>query len=165
MLNPKSIANYFIELARQSGEPLDPMKLQKLMYYAHGWYAGYTGSPLINETVEAWPFGPVIPSLYYEFKKYGSSQIREKAKDMINGQYCEVPIPGTPSLLGFLNNIWNSYGKFTGIALSEMTHAQGSPWAQTTAECPNVRGADIPFERIAQHFREVIQKSNQQAHQ
>lgn len=162
MLNPKSVANYFIELARANNEPLDPMKLQKLVYYAQGWYAGYTGQPLINESIEAWPFGPVVPSLYHEFKKYGYSPIREKAKDYVNGVYGEVPIPAVPSINQFLNNIWNSYARFTGVALSEMTHAQGSPWHQAMMSNPGVRSIDIPFDAIAQHFRTVVQNSQQQ---
>ena len=57
MFSPKAIANFFLSLAKQSGEAITPMKLQKLVYYAHGWFAGHTGTPLINETVEAWHTG------------------------------------------------------------------------------------------------------------
>lgn len=165
MLNAKSIANYFLDLAKASGEQLDPMKLQKLIYYAHGWYAGYKNEPLINETVEAWPFGPVVSSVYHEFKRYGASPIKEKAKDFIGGQYCIVPPPSNPSIITFLNNVWQSYGKYTGVKLSEMTHTEGSPWHQAISKNPGVRGADIPFEVIAKHFKEVIEKARERTAQ
>nr|WP_256351506.1 type II toxin-antitoxin system antitoxin SocA domain-containing protein [Pseudomonas gingeri] len=54
------------------------MKQQKLVYYSHGWHAGYTDQPLINEAVETWQYGPVIPSLYHEFKRFGSGEIVKK---------------------------------------------------------------------------------------
>jgi uncharacterized phage-associated protein len=55
-----AIANEFIKVAKRNGVLLTPMKLQKLVYFAHGWYLALLGKPLINEPVEAWKFGPVI---------------------------------------------------------------------------------------------------------
>jgi uncharacterized phage-associated protein len=163
MLSPKSIANFMIDLANNEGQSLDPMKLQKLVYYAHGWYAGYSGQPLIDEEIEAWPYGPVIPSLYDEFKRFGSGRITGKATVFSEGRLCEVPPPGDPNIRSFLQNVWRSYGRYTGMALSEMTHAQGSPWDVTRKETNGMRGADIPFERIRDHFIEAVQAANRHA--
>lgn len=41
-----AIANEFIDLAAEREEQLTPMKLQKLVYYAHGWWLGLTSQPL-----------------------------------------------------------------------------------------------------------------------
>ncbi len=154
LYSPKSIANYFIELAKARGERLTPMKLQKLVYYAIGWYAGYTGRPLVDEPVEAWQYGPVIPSLYHEFKKFGSGQILEKATDIDdNFELYEVTPPEDPNVRKFLDNIWTSYGHFTAIKLSDMTHAAQGPWDLTWSESLGVRGTDIPFERMQNYFR------------
>ena len=54
------------------------MKLQKLAYFAHGWNLAIRNTPLINESVEAWKFGPVIPSLYHDVKGYGMEPITAK---------------------------------------------------------------------------------------
>lgn len=164
LLNPKSIANFFLELAESQGEKISPMKLQKLVYYAHGWYAGHTNRPLIDESVEAWQYGPVIPSLYHEFKRFGAGMITSKA---CSGEYFDpapVPSPSDEGLRKFLTSIWKSYGKFTGIALSEMTHAKGTPWEQTWNANPGVKGVDIPFEKIAEHFKAVAEKAKQSQH-
>ena len=49
-----AIANAFIDIGKQNNATdLTPMKLQKLVYFAHGWNLGATGRPLINEEVEA----------------------------------------------------------------------------------------------------------------
>lgn len=159
MLSPKSIANYFLDLAAAAGESITPMKLQKLVYYAHGWYAGYTGRPLIDETVEAWQYGPVIPSLYREFRHFGSGDIKSRATDFGLSGCTEVPIPADADIRAFLSNVWKSYGGYTGIALSEMTHAAGTPWDETWSEAPGLRGMDIPFPRIKQWFGEAAAKA------
>ena len=52
----KSIANFFIDRAKESGETLTQMKLHKLIYYAHGWHLALTGEPLIDEPVQAWNY-------------------------------------------------------------------------------------------------------------
>lgn len=163
--SPKAIANYFIELANAAGEPVTPMKLQKLVYYAHGWHVGFTGQPLINESVEAWQYGPVIPSLYHEFKRFGSSPITVKATDLDPARFdfVEVPTPAEDPIRKFLTSVWNGYGKFTGVKLSQMTHAEGSPWAKTWAAKGGLKSADIPLDLIKQHFEAAIAKSNQKA--
>lgn len=163
MFSAKSIANYFLDLAAASGQPISPMKLQKLVYYAQGWYAGYTGRPLINEAVEAWQYGPVIPSLYHEFKRFGAGNIAGKAFEYDALGVREAAAPADPEIRTFLQNVFNSYGQYSGIRLSEMTHAPGTPWDTTWNECRGIRGVDIPFERIATHFQAAVQKSQQAA--
>ena len=162
LYSPKSIANYVLDLAKARGEPISPMKLQKLVYYAHGWYAGHTGTPLINEAVEAWQYGPVIPSLYHEFKEFGADQISGKARHFDGIALCEVAPPTDAALRQFLDNIWSSYGQFTGLRLSEMTHAIGSPWEQTWRVAVGMKGVDIPFEKIKSYFQTAIQNATSQ---
>lgn len=56
------------------------MQLHKLLYYAHGWYLAVVGKPLLNETVSAWKHGPVVPSLYYDLKRFGARPVDRLAK-------------------------------------------------------------------------------------
>ena len=71
-----AVANEFLRLARRDEQTITPLKMQKLVYFAHGWHLALFGTPLIEEPVQAWQFGPVISSLYQEFKKFGSRAIR-----------------------------------------------------------------------------------------
>lgn len=165
--SPKSIANFFLDLAASKGEALSPMKLQKLVYYAHGWYAGYTSKPLIDEAVEAWQYGPVIPSLYHEFKQFGSAPIKCKATDFDKDAFDlrETPVPQEEEIRKFLSNVWDSYGKYTALTLSQMTHAANGPWDQAWKASNGVKGVDIPLEAIATHFRSVIERAKSGATQ
>src|SRR5258708_10309168 len=56
----EAVANYFLEKSWEEGKSVDPLKIQKLVYFANGWHLGLYGSPLIDEEVRAWTYGPVI---------------------------------------------------------------------------------------------------------
>jgi uncharacterized phage-associated protein len=138
----RAVANYFLELAGQEGKPLDPMGIQKLVYFAHGWTLAIYDRPLISQRVEAWDYGPVIRDLYNEFKRFGSSRITEPAE--IPGDesgtrffYCpRVQESLDPETVQLLRRVWEVYKDFTSIQLSNMTHLPGSPWerAQTQGQ-------------------------------
>lgn len=113
------IANYFIE---KSDYTITPMKVLKLVYIAHGWCLAITDSPLIDEPVEAWRYGPVIRNLYDGFKRYGNQPITELAQYL----YEEENISQECSKL--LDKIWGIYGDYTGVQLSNLTHKKGTPW-------------------------------------
>ena len=67
----KAVFNRFYNKAHSEGIPLTPMQAIKLVYFAHAWNLGFFQRPLIDEPVEAWKFGTVIPSLYQSLKIYG----------------------------------------------------------------------------------------------
>ncbi len=123
MYNPIIIANYV--LSRYGVDyNITPMKLVKLVYIAHGWHLGITDTALIDENPEAWKYGPVVPRLYHKFKKFGKNPIKvTKPIDEVTA------LPDDKK--EFLDKIWDVYGKFTAIQLSEKTHQPGSPWYRT----------------------------------
>ena len=92
----KAVANYFIDIARCEGEQLSPMKIQKLVYFAHGWYLALYDEPLLDEKIEAWRYGPVVPSLYHEFKRYGSGTIERYAIDFEANNGFRIVTPKVP---------------------------------------------------------------------
>ena len=127
-----AVANWFIERSEQDPtQPnCDPMKLNKLAFYAHGWYLGITGSELFPEDVEAWPHGPVVRDLYVEFKEFGRHPITRLGKrlELKNGVPSFVIPEHDGTLKPFFEKIWSVYGNRTGIQLSNMTHKKGEPW-------------------------------------
>lgn len=75
MYNCFDIAKYFIELAKEEGMGLDPMKLLKLTYISDGWHLGITGKPLFENEIQAWKYGAVIPDLYYAIRMFGKDPV------------------------------------------------------------------------------------------
>jgi uncharacterized phage-associated protein len=163
MHSPKAIANSFLELSGKTKQSLTQMKLHKLIYYAHGWNLGIVGRPLINEMIEAWKFGPVIRSLYYEFRDVGAAPIDRRATEAeVEPRTNEIRFVapavaaedvGTTALL---DRIWKIYGHLTAAQLSQMTHEPGAPWDtiwKKAQEDGVIRGRDIPNELIQEYFR------------
>lgn len=58
-----------------SGWDTSTLRLQKLLYIAHMFYAGEQRKRLINEDFEAWKRGPVEPNLYRYCRGYGADPI------------------------------------------------------------------------------------------
>lgn len=153
-LSAKIIASYFLELGRRDSVPIDPMKLQKLIYLAHGWSLVFLGRPLISDQIEAWQYGPVVPTIYQDFKRFGASAII--------GATCESSYGLDEKTRSLLNEVWERYKPLSAIQLSMLTHEAGSAWdlvrRQTTVlpwggpRIPNALIAD-EFTRRQQHPR------------
>lgn len=82
--NPIDVANYIVWRANELGKPVTHLKLQKLLYYVVAKYLKQTNRPLISESVSKWQFGPVVKSVYHQFKLYGQSLITEPSAYLIS---------------------------------------------------------------------------------
>ena len=159
----KAIANEFLTIAKNQGDDLTPMKLQKLVYFAHGWYLAVTGKPLISEDIQAWEYGPVIPSLYKDFREYGNSPIGFPATEfkMRDGRATLfVPLIGNSgnpeerdTARQVVQKVWKEYGPYTPARLSNATHAPDSPWNQVYRE--GEKNIPIPSQSIREYFLKV----------
>lgn len=162
MLPSEVVANYFIQKSFNEGIPLDQMKLLKLVYIAHGWHCGYFHSPLINDAVQAWRYGPVIPDLYRKVRHYGRSVIDAPVGEYPPLQAYSLPDQHTISLL---DHVWDSYKNMSGLQLSALTHQQGTPWHEQWQKSGGntYGGAIIPNNLIEQHYRQKILEQSAQA--
>lgn len=160
--SPVAVANWFIRRAEEDGQRLDPMKLIKLVYLAHGWHLATTGEPLINETVEAWQYGPVVPTLYHTFKSYGRHPIQGVALEVQDFDFSAPLIPSTDfATIELLERVWTIYGHFSGVQLSQLTHRSGSPWHEAWNRAKSqgkVRGVDIPDQDLKFHFTHLARR-------
>lgn len=116
----RQIANWFVTRAQRDGKNLSIMSLLKLTYIAHGWHLETQGTPLFPNKIEAWQYGPVIPDVYHDFRRYGVT--------------VEKPIGTVPSPIldqedgQLLEQVWNIYGNLPAFRLSDITHVPGGPW-------------------------------------
>ncbi|MCY4245342.1 MAG: DUF4065 domain-containing protein [Gammaproteobacteria bacterium] len=171
-----AVANYFLDCANSADREITPMKMQKLVYFAHGWHWAIFGKPLIKEDVMAWKFGPVIEPLYHGFKKYGKSAITDPGVvlsfdkdadgkvDILSGKFVIPRIPRddiNPKVKELLDAVEICYGKLTAIQLSNLTHAPDSPWSGVRAEGDLVsRNKIIPTEDIKKYFKKLSESSD-----
>ena len=153
-----AIANAFLNKAAGEGERISHLKLQKLMYYASGYYLALHNKPLIDNMFEAWEYGPVVPALYREFRDFGLNPITRLAK---SSEWDEDALPAAIPIQDeevnkIIDFVWKNYSKYSALQLSDMTHAERSPWDRTRKEKPGIRNADIPDEFLKEHFQKLI---------
>ncbi|MDX6750452.1 DUF4065 domain-containing protein [Geminicoccaceae bacterium 1502E] len=163
-----AVANEFIKLGiEESGVPsVDQMKLQKLLFYAHAWHLAIHNRPLFEEDFEAWPWGPVVRNVYYETKKYGRNRITSPIHDLkivddhggFDVKFYAPTIPDSAAgVRDFLRAVWDAHKNFTGIQLSNATHAPGEPWTIVRDRYGSLGGKPtIPNELIAAVFRKKL---------
>jgi uncharacterized phage-associated protein len=127
MANVFDVANFFIELAGQDEEGfITHLQLQKLLYFAHGYFLAKTGFPLFTDAVEAWEYGPVVPSVYSKYEKYEKNPITPVNADLSDSF--------TDEEYEVLLDTAREYCKFAAWYLVSLTHAQGTPWFMTRAK-------------------------------
>lgn len=141
------IAQKILDLAREhlSDHSLTPMQLLKLTYLAHGWTLGILGRPLTKDSVHAWQYGPVYPSLYQAIREFRSDPV-----ECVPGA---TDVQLTPDEHDVLTEVVKAYGDFSGIVLSRLTHAPGSPWSVTWEVAG--RSAVISNDLIEQYYRDL----------
>jgi len=123
----QNLCNNILMRAHKEEIEVSPMKLQKLLYYVCVMYVQETGSFPILERFEVWKYGPVIPSIYIEFKPFGSAPIKGFALNS-KGKAMIVDEDINPVIKKCINYIWNKFKNFSAIALAERTHQRGSGW-------------------------------------
>ena len=118
--NAIDVAFCLLKYAKEQGKCFTNLQLQKLVYVAHGLSLAYFQRPLILDDVLAWKYGPVIPSVYFGFKKFGSSEVTD---------YREVMLDSESE--GIVRDVAAKLGHLTGEQLIELTHRSGTPWSKT----------------------------------
>lgn len=142
--NALSIANYFIDLAHGDNKDIRPLKLMKLVYIAYGYALALINRPIIDyrfDKVEAWEFGPVIPSVYHSFKIYGKDPIKKRTNIFIetkDGFDIEEPILSDNEAKIICDFVWKKYGlTYSDSELVTIMHGKGTPWGQVYVEGEN----------------------------
>ncbi len=150
------VANSILERAfKESRQDISPLKLQKLIYFLNGWHLAVIGMPAVDEPFQAWQHGPVIPSIYQCFKKFGSGGISSYGKeyDPVSNDFKSYVVNhNNIRFYEILDAVWERYVGYSALTLSTMTHEQNSPW-----EIAYRGGVDeIPNSSIQQYFVNTI---------
>lgn len=150
MVNALNVGNSVLNRAFNENIDITPMKLQKVIYFIYRDYLKQTNVPLFEERFETWKYGPVLPSVYNEFKKSGSNAIRRYATESDGKTVYTVNEDASPIFRNVMENVWNSCKGYDGIYLSSITHREGSAWSKAVEKgSPYLSDEDIKSEVIA----------------
>lgn len=132
------LAHNRIAEADEGAEKMSNLKLQKLLYYAQGSFLAVTEKPLFDDEIKAWQHGPVVESVYHEYKQYKSDGIPfEDDFDASSFSNEENEL---------LTSVYEEFGQFSAWKLRNMTHEE-APWRDT--ELNRV----IPTSAIKEYFK------------
>ncbi len=146
MISALDVAWYFVKRSNKD-RSVTQLKLQKLCYYAYGFYLAIYKEPLFTESIEAWDYGPVVP----ELRKLHIS----RGIDVISP--AESPF-GKPidnmKIISILDKVWNLFGHNSAGKLVDMTHSE-APWVEAYSLGQNTK---ISEETMRSHF---LQRENE----
>ena len=137
------IANFYVQLVTSiSGDSIDNLKLNEILYYAQGWCLVLLGRPLFDDKIEAREYGPVIPEVYQVYKVCGRRPIEEPKSRF------DEPSLSTEEL-NLLMDVYTNYGQYTGIALMNKNRDPETPWSCAFEDGKN---REISQKDLAEHF-------------
>ncbi len=148
----RQIANWFI---KESNYSLSNMQIQKLVYFSYGWLMAFHKKILIDEPIEAWQYGTVVPSLYQDLRTYRKKNVTKRIepenynciyKEKIDGQTLEV-----------LNFVKACYGNKSATFLSNLTHVIGGAWHKAIENNLTI----IPTEFIKKEFEDKLVRAKE----
>ena len=84
-----------------------------------GFHLAFFDEPFFNESIEAWTYGPVVPVVFQEFKKY--------KKRSINPDNYHDDLVLTDDEQQMFDMVYSEYNRYSAVALMNMTHTEG-PW-------------------------------------
>jgi uncharacterized phage-associated protein len=100
--------------------------------------------------VEAWRYGPVIPSLYRRLKAHGSGPVTETISPIFGHR----PEQLDPDDRALVDAVYAKYGHLSGPQLSHLTHRPGTPWAE--AYEPDSYGVELDDGAIRVHYATLL---------
>lgn len=148
-----SIADYVIWYAKQNNDySVNNLKLQKILYFLQAEFLITTGHELFSDDIEAWDFGPVVPSVYYRFRIQGTNHIIMHDEDL------EI----APKLISredrkLIDPVLDMLQPYSAIQLAEITRKQ-AVWKRYYNDryreyrTDNIKFATIPTWAIKNYF-------------
>ena len=144
------IAEYIVAM----GKEITPLALQKILYYAQGFYKAFFGKFLFEEDCQAWVHGPVFVDIYEKYKDFKSANIfidiDYDIEDIIVDEKREI-----------LDAVIKYFGYYNGKALEKMSHYE-TPWINARKGLLPTENSNniIDKEDIKEYFEKVKDKYN-----
>ncbi len=153
----RAIANFILDEFDSNAYVISNKKINKLIYFAHGFSLVRLRVPLVKNHIEAWVHGPVVKVVYDAFKQFEHRPIVERATYFnyaVGGEEI-VPYSGVGDEQRQLaKKVVSHFVGYSADDLEDMTHSQFGPWAKVWNTPEEKRGlrSRIPDEDILAFF-------------
>lgn len=158
MYNAIDVANYIVNKSIDLGSPVSNLKLQKLLYYVQAAKMVEDNSldGMFTDKICAWKYGPVVESVYHNFKIYANMPIKGKIKvrgvDLLEDLLAEEEYDPS-SIIKLedqtkINEVIEAYLTVNAMDLVRKTHAE-DPWK----DAYQAKQAHIENEAIKNYYQ------------
>ena len=117
------LSKYIVSKCIHDGQPITNLQLQKILYYIQKEFL-IQNDFAFPDDIEAWQFGPVVPSVYYHFCNFGAMPIFIP--------YSDSDI--TETVASIVDPIVESKRLLKPWDMVEETHKPNGAWAQIYQE-------------------------------
>lgn len=143
----RAVADHILWSCHEHGDLISNLKLQKLLYYAEGWFLALHDRSLFAEELQAWVHGPVQPEVWRRFSSYRWEPIT-----------AEVQQPHDSSRVRkHVAEVLAAYGDISAFNLERMTHME-RPWIMARGDLADDAPSRAPISRkiMREHFRGLV---------
>lgn len=144
------VARWILSFSQEHGDALTNLKLQKILYYAQAWHLALYDKPLFEDAIEAWIYGPVVPRVYRQFKKFRNQPI------VYEGEQPRI----SEERRDFLQELFGVFSGYSSYQLERMTHNE-RPWQKARGDLPidAQSRAVILHEDMKSFYRELAENA------
>jgi uncharacterized phage-associated protein len=140
--------------------PSNQLKLHKLVYYSEGWHLAYFERSLIHEDFEAWVHGPVVRSMWDNYKTkcnilvdlHLKDEYNQKIRNLINQVL-------NPQQIELLDDVIKEYGNKSSYHLEALSHSE-PPWREARNGYPQSQRSEaiISKETMKIYYQSLFSK-------
>lgn len=161
MQTAKNTAEYILSYClKHDIQDVNNKKLQKLLYYVYSWVLVYKDKKLFTEPLEAWLHGPVVPSVYQEYKHFGFKNIEFNKQD--------VKFDVTDDIKLLIDAVLEQYSKYDADYLEYLSHTE-TPWIKARKNQNNyddvIKFSTIDDKDIKEYYKQAMVKEEKKEKQ
>ncbi|NWN45909.1 Panacea domain-containing protein [Candidatus Phytoplasma pruni] len=153
-LDVLDISNYIIDQFEEKQiNDLTNTKLQKILFYSFVKYLVDNSAnqnnlkTLMDDSFEAWEYGPVCPLVYFKFKDAQYSVLKEHPEGNKNHLFG----PEYQKLKQAIDAVINLYGNRTAFDLSKQTHNE-DPWLYSFNDLDYLHNKPIDNQHLYNYY-------------
>ena len=134
MYSALEVARHIVKYCNDHDYIVSNLKLQKLLYFVQAYFLikSPTKEPCFEDLIVAWDFGPVVPAVYSEFKRFGGTSISRVPIYYDDRNGMSEPIEFADNSISkhdkkLIDEVVEKFRWYTAPDLVKLTHNQ-APW-------------------------------------